>query len=325
MRINITQLMQRKELAKAYIISSDEILLRTEAIQHIKKIALTHGFQLCKTWQTDQYFDWQTFLNATTQQDLFGDNTIHELRLHSLKIGTEGSSAISEFLNQQNEQQILIINCDKLDSNALKSKWLTALDKQGCILQLWAPDSKALPQWIDNRLQQQCIKVSNTALQLIADHSEGNLMATQQNIERLILQYGSKTLSDEEVTAALYNSSRYTIFDLVDVWLSGNKIRISKVFNCLISEGTEAILILWALTRECRLLAILQQELKTDNFATLANKHRIWQKRMPLVKQHLEKKYDYLKLLQQLAQIELIVKGTKKANVWDELQRFLIL
>ncbi len=323
MRINSTQLPLLKTLAKAYLISSDEPLLVNEAVRQIKKFA-AQEFTDTKKIHVSKNFNWQNFLADTLQADLFSSSLIIELQLESSKIGAEGSQAIVEFLQQQTAQQLLIISCEKLDAATLGSKWITALEQQGYVAQLRAPDQAALPNWISQRLQIHNITVSKSAINLIADSCEGNLLAITQLIERLSLQYGDKNLTDDEVYASLYDSSHYSLFDLVDTWLSGDKTRIYKIFQHLVSEGTEPILLLWALTRECRLLANLQQELNHNNFMAVANKYKIWPKRIPLIKQHLQTKRNYLTYLQQLCQIELAIKGLKKADAYAELECFIL-
>ncbi len=324
MRINGSQLLQQKQLKPAYLLSSDELLLRDEALQHLQKLAHTQGFQITKRWQSDSGFNWQEFLIEATQGDLFSEQALLHLHLPSLKIGTEGGNALSRFFAEQTPQQLLIITCDKLDSNALKSKWFTTLEQHACVVQLWPPEKTALPQWIAERLKKHNIEASRTALNLIADSSEGNLLAVSQSIERLFLHYGSKSLSDDEVKAILYDSSRYSVFDLVDAWLAGNKTRMHKIFVSLKQEGLEPILMLWALVRECRLLANIKHDMREKPFASLTAKYAIWQKRIPLIKQHLDKNYDYAIYLQQLANIECVLKGVKKGAVWDELEKFLV-
>ena len=85
---------------------------------------------------------------------------------------------------------------------------------------------------------------------MIADFCEGNMLAAKQEIDKLALLYPHQSISDEQIEQAMVDQSRFNVFQLVDVMLSGDSTRCIKMLYRLESEGVEPNIIIWALIRE---------------------------------------------------------------------------
>lgn len=314
------------KISPIYLISSDEPVLRDEAIKKIETLAHQSNYSLIKRWQVDTHFDWFNFFTNLEQRDLFGDKCLVELHLNSSKLSAEVGQRLTAFLVQANVEQILLLSCDKLDKATLKNQWVSVIEQYGTIIQLWPLEAAMLLNWLANKSSEHGLKLSRDSLAYIAAHSEGNLTAAAQTLEKLSLQYGAVLLSHAQICANLADQSRYTTFDLVKAWLNDDKLRSYKILHSLKADAVEPILIWWTLTVECRLLAQIRFGLtKNISLVTLLNTFQVWKKREPLIKLHLYKPYDYHAGLQQLAGIERIIKGLEKGLVWDELENFLLI
>ena len=60
------------------------------------------------------------------------------------------------------------------------------------------------------------------AVLLLAERLEGNLLAAQQEIEKLVLLKGKGEVSEEDVLQAVADSSRFDAFILIERMLSGD-------------------------------------------------------------------------------------------------------
>jgi len=92
-------------------------------------------------------------------------------------------------------------------------------------------------------------------------------------------------------------------------------------------EGCEPTLVLWALCREIRALAAMRASMDQGQSAAGAMQtHKVWDKRKPLTQLALNrhKTAALQKLLVQAGQIDRIIKGAAKGNIWDELQRLTL-
>jgi DNA polymerase-3 subunit delta len=70
---------------------------------------------------------------------------------------------------------------------------------------------RELPDWIAERLARQQQKAERAALEFIAAHVEGNLLAAHQEIQKLGLLYPAGEISLAQVEDAVLNVARYDV------------------------------------------------------------------------------------------------------------------
>ena len=94
-------------------------------------------------------------------------------------------------------------------------------------------DRAALPGWIERRLAKQGLRADRAALEFLADQVEGNLLAAQQEIDKLalLLPPGSVTLADVE--HAVVDVSRLEADALQDALYAGDGARFAQVVTDL--------------------------------------------------------------------------------------------
>ena len=199
-------------------------------------------------------FDWDPVINECNSLSLFSDKKILELRIPGSKPGDKGSKALAEILANPNPDNLLLIIFSKLDKGARKSKWLKTLEAAGAHIQVWPVDANQMPRWIGQRLRAANINANQEAVQILADRVEGNLLAAVQEIEKLKLLAPEGAVDGTTMSSVVTDSSRYNIFEFVDRILLGDAQSAAKSLRGLENEGTEAIPLLWAITRDLRIL-----------------------------------------------------------------------
>jgi len=134
------------------------------------------------------------------------------------------------------------------------------------------------------------------------------------------LLYGTGKLEATQILQAVADSARFEIFDWVETVLAGDIQRGVRQLRGLQAEGQHPVLIIWNLTREIRnllqmALAMRQGQTQEQVFKTF----RVWQQRKPsrALKRHPIALWQ--QFLQQAVQIDRIIKGVDRGNVWDEL------
>ena len=176
-------------------------------------------------------------------------------------------------------------------------------------------------------MQHHELKTTQEGLKLLAEYGEGNLLAIAQEIEKLRLLYGPGNLNIEQIATAIADNSRFNIFDLVDHALKGDSKKVIHILRSLKNEKTEPTLILWALARELRSLASMSKTMQQGYSADqVIQQFHVWQQRKPCIKQALQS-HNYngiLKILQQCAALDRIIKGVTPGNIWDELEKLCL-
>ncbi|VAW61940.1 DNA polymerase III delta subunit [hydrothermal vent metagenome] len=309
----------KNQLAAIYFICGDEPLQVMESADRIRAEARKQNYTEREVMDVDAQFDWNLLLDAGNSLSLFAEKRILELRLPTGKPGKVGSKVLQEYAQRPADDAILIISSGKLESSSKNTKWFKTLDQQGVVIQCWPVNADQLPQWINQRLQSKGLTADNDAVQLLADRVEGNLLAAAQEVDKLFLLYGAGKLNFEQTASAVANSSRYNIYDLVDTALAGNVTRTSRIIGGLKNEGVEPVLMLWALSREVRMIAKIS-EANVSPDAAMA-KLRVWENRKALIRKALSRhRAPRWKLfLKRCAKIDKVIKGVEPGRAWDEL------
>jgi DNA polymerase-3 subunit delta len=275
----------------------------------------------------DGNFSWDAIFNLISSPSLFADKRIIECRLTTGKIGVKGSKALSELTENLPDDIMLIISSGKLDMAQQKSKWFKALDKKGVIIQHWEVQSEQLVGWIVNHMSQLGLSSSNEVANAIAYCTEGNLLATMQEIQKLQIAYPDGNIDLNEYLSQIDQQSQYTVFGMIDAALKGDTDKVYKIFSSLVDDSTPPVILISSLYREIKNLVTMSIELKTNQtIDTILNNHRVWQKRKPLISFALKThSYQQLqKLLLALGRIDRSLKGMDNLNVYDELQAVVI-
>ncbi|WP_455205397.1 DNA polymerase III subunit delta, partial [Kaarinaea lacus] len=143
-----------------------------------------------------------------------------------------------------------------------------------------------------------------------------------QEIEKLKLLHGDASIDFDMMAAAVADSARYDIYGLVDAALGANVKRFTRMLAGLRAEGSESVLILWALTREIRSLQAMAAQMEQgQSLEQVVAKARVWPKRKALVIGALRRHKSgvWMVLLQRAAGLDRIIKGQSSGNIWDEL------
>lgn len=326
MQLNGDQLFSHlgKTLASCYFIQSNEILLISEAVDAIRAKAKQAEFTERQVLYIDSDFNWENLAASNQNLSLFGTKKLLELNIPSGKVGVEGSKAIQSFCQRLSPDVLTLVLTPKLDQQAQAGKWVVALNEVSVVVTLPSIKREDFSQWIKSRLQRQQQEADVETLQLLADKSEGNLLAAVQEIQKLGLLYPTGKLSFEQVNKAVLDVARYDLYQLGDALLEGDVSRFSKILAGLKAEGEATVLVLWQLSDIIRtLLSILNAVEHGENLAQALRKARVWGSRQALMTKavrRLNKKF-LLGLLEESCEIDKLIKGLKRGDVWDRLRQ----
>ncbi|MDH5185090.1 MAG: DNA polymerase III subunit delta, partial [Gammaproteobacteria bacterium] len=189
----------KKGLAPVYLVSGDDPLLVMETVDSIRSAARAQGFSEREVLHVERGFDWASLAASSSNLSLFAEQRILELRLPTGKPGDAGSKALVAYAEDAPAENLLIVITAKLDQAQQRSKWFKALDKQGVFIPLWPPTVQQLPGWIRQRMQSKDLQPDDMAVSLLADRIEGNLMAAEQEMEKLLLLHQAGPITAEQV------------------------------------------------------------------------------------------------------------------------------
>lgn len=241
-------------LLPIYLISGDEPLLAAEAADAIRARARSAGFGEREVFFIERGSAvWDGVALAAQSLSLFAARRLIEIRMPNGKPGVAGAAALLRLFEAAGEDLLVLVITDKLERETQGSQWVQALQQRGAWLSIWPVPRARLPLWLRARFAAAGLQPTEEALSLLAERSEGNLLAAQQEIQKLslLLPRGSK-VSASQVATGSADSARFDVFQLAEAVHGGDAARALRILGGLRAEGAEPVLVLWALVRELR-------------------------------------------------------------------------
>lgn len=332
MKITVEQLSQQlnHKPAPLYLLSSDEPLLREETTAFIRHHFLQIGFteHTILTPASDSRA-WEELEHILSQGLLFAEKQFIEIRVPENKCPEKTLNILSHFATHPLSARVVLLAFSKLDASVQKTKWFTELEKHSVFIPLWPPRQQAYPQWLQQRCQQHNISLSPDSLMLLAKHTEGNLIAAAQAIQKLdSMGPFTAPISKEQLLSVLQDDSQYDLFDLTDSLLAKNPQRAIHILRRLALQHSEPILILWAITRQVRELLQYNDALSAgESISTVIQKYRVMPHHRQLITSLLTTPAvaTWQKTLGHAQLIDKMIKGLHPGEPWLALEELCLL
>lgn len=250
------------DIQPVYFLTGDEPFQMMQAKDMILAKTQAHGFVERDVYQLDGSSDWSELTVAAQELSLFAQQKVIDVRMTSTTPGRKGSAAIREYLTHVPDDKVLILQMPRLDKKTKNSAWVKALEKQASMVQIWDLSTAQTLSWASQQLRNAGLRPSDSAVQLLAERVEGNLLAAHQEIQKLVLLFGDNAeITEEHVMQSVVDSSRFSVFDLSDAVLMGDLKRINHILLILREEGVAFQLVLWSLSKLSRQLYEICQKM----------------------------------------------------------------
>jgi DNA polymerase III subunit delta len=304
------------EPARAYLVTGEEALLVGEAADAIRARARRAGFDEREVFFIERVADWEAVRATSNNLSLFGSRKLIEIRLPSGKPGTGGSSAIVDLLANASPDNVYLMLTGKLEREQNASAWVKAFESVGAWLAVWPVELARLPQWLRARATALELDIDDDAARFIVERTEGNLLAAQQELEKLRLAAGGKRVDLAAVQASIGDSARFDVFQLGEAALGADVPRALRILAGLRSEGVEPTLALWSLAREIR-----------NVWGTMhPGPARGWQKPSAALENAKRRaaKLPYARLSARISRADRMIKGQHRGDAWDEMALLIV-
>jgi len=307
-----THLEQR--LLPAYLISGDEPLLTGEAADAVRSRARASGFTEREAHFLERGSDWDDVRASAGNMSLFGSRRVVEIRLTSGKAGVAGNKALVGLLERPDPDTVFLILTPRLDRDAQSADWVRAIEEQGAWVQVWPIDVDRLPGWLRGRCRRLKLEATDEALELLAERTEGNLLAANQELEKLTLLARDGRITADTILASVTDSARFDVFQLGEAVLAGTTERALRMIAGLRGEGTEPTLVLWALTKAMR-------DLWNGLPGSAGPRPRVWGKQSAALDKGLRRaaRLRFPALAVRAGRADRMVKGRLAGDAWDEI------
>ncbi len=256
---------------------------------------------------------------------LFNNNILYKILISRGRIGEEVKQLIAQSLMNKSDD-FYIINVETDPKEFKKSSWYKSLQKFSITMEANEPNSTEIIKSIEVRAELHKIDLTDEAINLIAEFTEGNLVASENEIIKLSLLHQGETINAEEISALLSNSTKYDGFKLIEFCLKGKISETHKAITHLEEEGIEPLMInglyAWIFRAIANIKISKDGQYTQNDFLKL----RIFGPSQSLVincVNNLSVKQVEASL-NKIRDIDLICKGLLIGNPWLELNRFII-
>lgn len=304
----------RQQLAPVYLVSGDEALLVGEAADAIRASARAKGFDERETHFIERAGDWSEVRASAGNLSLFAQRRIVELRLSSAKPGVAGGAVLTALMEAKDPDRLLLILAPRLDRDAQSAAWVRAVESSGVLVQVWPVDVDRFVAWLRARSARLKLNVPDAALEIIAERTEGNLLAANQELEKLRLTVRDEKVTADEVLASVADSARFDVFQLGEAALTGDAARTLRMLEGLRGEGVEPTLALWALNKAARDIWAASSPLSES-------RPRVWGRQAAALDRALRRapQLRFGRLAVRASRADRMIKGRLGGSPWDEL------
>ena len=291
-----------------YLLASDEPLLIRDWLDAAREALRAGGYEEILTHTVETGFDWDGLLEDGMSMSLFSALKCHIVRFNSSRPGQVGAGFIGQLCENPPQDTVFILVMPKLEQASRNSAWVKKINQAGELCELKPVYPNQLAAWISERAVGKGISLQPPAAEYLADLTEGNLLASDQELEKLALAFKPNSqISLQQIEDNITRSARYTHYVLLDACLAGQAQRALKILQGLRQEGFLPVQILFALQNALEVLQQLklaQQQNRLNN--GLWQSLRIWKSKQRL----------YLNALARLSsqQIERGLRGCAKLD-----------
>ncbi|MBL8298637.1 MAG: DNA polymerase III subunit delta [Rhodanobacteraceae bacterium] len=324
MSFSLSQLRQHlagDTLRPVYFLAGEEHLLLIEASDALRARARALGYAEREILDAESGFDWDDLARAASGMSLFASRKLIDLRVPTGKPNKDGAAAIIDYCARPPPDTVLLITATQW-SKQHHAAWVDSIEAVGVFVPIAPLKPDDLPAWIGQRMASRGVKAGRDAIDVLAERSEGNLLAAAQEIDKLVLLAGDQLLDAATLEDLVADSARYDAFKLTDAALAGDAARALRIAAGLRAEGEQVPALMGLLLYQLQLLVRLAA---APNPAQAFRSERIYPAREAIYRKALQRGGlpHWERCLAQAARIDRVSKGRGAGDAWVELERLL--
>jgi DNA polymerase-3 subunit delta len=318
--------LQKNQQSK-FLLLGDEALSRKEAFDIIRQFAKEKTYTEKLSFTVDRFFKWDQCASSLSSQGLFSQKRIIEIIIPSGKINAEGGDSFYKILQNLTQNDLLVVHLPQIDKETKFQRWFKEIEKIAYTIKLDEIKPTELAFWLKKRASLLSIDLDEESIQLISQLIHGNMLAADQELNKLALLFPGQSIPYEKVSQSISNVSRYDTYELTDYVLNGDQMKTLLTLNFLKEEGQNPISITSSLSWVLKpMLEIKELDFKGQSLENHLTKSRIFGNKLIFTKKAMS--FFSLKHLraaiQKLSEIDKISKGVSPGDAWLETMRLCL-
>ena len=243
---------------------------------------------------------WQDVLSELNSLSLFDDATaviVTGNHKPDKFVQTELENFATE-ANAGSNQNCVLWLTGKVDKRSQSSKWFTPFAKMGNVIDCNLYNENQRQQLLSIHAKRFGLHLVPEAWQFLMVQTEHHLLSAYQALWRLSYLFAPEIYAGSELTDlaptnalptntvtidvealqnALVSDAQYSVFDLSDAMLAGNAAQVIKIIEQLKSTDEPTPLVLWAISKDMRLIMQLMGGQDPQSLGIWSNKQSLYQ------------------------------------------------
>ncbi|MBT8041056.1 MAG: DNA polymerase III subunit delta [Xanthomonadales bacterium] len=315
-----------RDLSPVYLLAGAEPLLLQECRDAVIRAAQERGYAERSVHEVSGKFDWNQLAEESSVPSLFSSQKILDIRLPTGKPGADGAKVLTAMAENPDPDLLLLVSSGEWSRAMRRLKWTGKLAQAGVLVEIWPVRPQELPGWIRTRMQRAGLKPDREAVALLAELVEGNLLAAQQEIDKLLMADRDPRVTVDDITRSVANSARFDAFRLVECALNGKLDECLRVASGLQRTGVAIQPVYAALYRELMVAADVSSAASSGEGEAAAFKRwRVWPARQGAIRQIMRRlpAEGFGTVFRTLSLIDRQSKGRAQGDAWQTLDRLL--
>ncbi len=317
-----------RDIKPVYLLASAETLLARDWMDEARGALREAGFEDILNLQVDTGFKWQELLEEGDMMSLFSQSKCRIVNMPGGKPGQQGSKVIQQLCTRAVADNVYIFVTPALDRQSKNASWCKAIRAAGEVVELKPVYDNQLADWLLQRARDKGFGIDAQSAQFLAERTEGNLLAADQELEKLSIRFSDRQEIDfDTVESSVGESARYSHFLLVDACLAGKTRRALKILRSLETEGYATTQLRWAAQVALEQLDRLKQAQRSGALNDRTwQELRIWRNKQRLYQMAMSRltTAQIERLLQSCATLDRLGKGQQDSEFpgqdWFEIK-----
>ncbi len=315
-------------LGRPCLIAAADAVRVQECADVLRRAARAAGYdQVERVDASEKRYDWDELRAVCVSPGLFASRRVLDLRLAQAKLSSAGGKVLLECLESADPDLQWIISLAEWSRKAEAEAWVKALAKRGSVVAMWPLQGSELNSWVARQAKQRGLNLDTEAVDLLLWRTEGNLLATVMELDKLLLADPDQRWSAAKLSAHVADSARFDVYNLIDEAVYGNAARMRRVLHALKAEGVAPAAIIYPLARQLQLMfemaAARQQGQPSEQLVRSA---RLYAQRATgyqrALSRHSPSHWERLWIA--VGALDRLSKGRGQGSPWVALERLLL-
>lgn len=195
---------------------------------------------------------WTQLLDEAKHYSLFANHRILYGYLDKKTLDASAKNSLENYLKNEPADCFFILKAPHLTAKSLER--YSVMD-QFELIHAITPNTFVLKKWMEQTLTDAGLSFDKDLSALLLHYHDGNLLAMQQSLDKLILAYPPNTyLESKCIETELMDQSDFVLFDLPKFCFENNPTKAIQLLRSVQNQKQDTTLVLWTLTQAIRVL-----------------------------------------------------------------------